>query len=144
VTLAFSQKHLLPSLRPPTSFHDQAPQRDEIRYRSGQQFIPDAKLRRNIRKVMQGRSLILQSDDEVDESHEEGENETQTSRTNKVGKDLLNQIELIPDVAAGLGRVDGSLVNVFNANFGVHVLLAGREPPAVYRRLFVQVRSFDS
>jgi hypothetical protein len=143
VTLAFSQKHLLPSLRPPTISHENSLRRNEVRYYSHMQWIPDQKLRKAIRKVIQGRSLILQSDDEDDEAND---SQSRSNIMEKNQQDLLDRIEAIPGVQDDLGKFNQSLKDVFSTYFGIQALGAGIEPPAVYRRLLVQVRreSFNS
>jgi hypothetical protein len=143
VTLAFSQKHLLPSLQPPTVLHENSLHRDEVRYYSHMQWIPDQKLRKSIRKVIQGRSLILQLDDEDDEAND---SQSQSNMTEKSQQDLLARIEAIPGVLNDLDKFAKSLKDVFGTYFGIQALGAGIEPPAVYRRLLVQVRheSFNS
>jgi hypothetical protein len=138
VTLAFSQKHLLPSLRPPTISHENSLRRDNVHYYSHLQWIPDQKLRKAIRKVIQGRSLVLQAEGEGDEADD---SQSRTSMTEKAQQDLLDRIEAIPGVEDGMGRLDASLKDVFRAYFGIQALGAGIEPPAVYRRLLVQVCS---
>jgi hypothetical protein len=40
-----------------------------------------------------------------------------------------------------MSRLDKSLKDVFSAYFGIQALGAGIEPPAVYRRLLMQVCS---
>jgi CxC4 like cysteine cluster associated with KDZ transposases len=143
VTLAFSQKHLLPSLQPPTISHENSLRRNEVRYYSHMQWIPDQKLRKAIRKVIQGRSLILQSDDEDDEAND---SQSRSNIMEKNQQDLLDRIEAIPGVQDDLGKFNQSLKDVFSTYFGIQALGAGIEPPAVYRRLLVQVRreSFNS
>ena len=136
VTLAFSQKHLLPSLRPPTISHENSLRRDEVRYYSHLQWIPDSKLRKAIRKVIQGRSLVLLSDDEDDEVDD---SQPRTNMTEKGQRDLLDRIEAIPGVQNDMGKFDKSLEDVFGAYFGIQTLGAGIEPPAAYCRLFIQV-----
>jgi len=137
VTLAFSQKHLLPSLRPPTILHENSLHHDEVRYYSHMQWIPDQKLRKAIQKVIRGRSLILQLDDEDDEANG---NQSRSNMTEKNQQDLLDRIKAIPGVQDDLGKLDQSLKDVFTAYFGIQALGAGIEPPPVYRRLLVQVR----
>jgi hypothetical protein len=107
------------------------------------QWIPDQKLRKSIRKVIQGRSLILQSDDEDDEAND---SQSQSNMTEKSQQDLLARIEAIPGVLNDLDKFAKSLKDVFGTYFGIQALGAGIEPPAVYRRLLVQVRheSFNS
>jgi hypothetical protein len=110
VTLAFSQKHLLPSLRPPTILHENSLHRNEVRYYSHMQWIPDQKLRKSIRKVIQGRSLILQSDDEDDEAND---GRSRSNMTEKSQQDLLDRIEAIPGVLNDLDKFAQSLKDVF-------------------------------
>jgi hypothetical protein len=138
VTLAFSQKHLLPSLQPPTVSHEHALQRDDVRYRGGQQLIADGKLRKAIRHIVQGRSLVVNSEDEDSDNDQEGSQGQRSART-KRDQDLLARVQAIPDVCAKLKAVDESLSNVFGQYFGIASLIAKQEPPAVYKRLFVQV-----
>ena len=143
VTLAFSQKHLLPSLQPPTILHENSLHRDEVQYYSHMQWIPDQKLRKSIRKVIQGQSLILQSDDEDDEANG---SQSQSNVMEKSQQDLLACIEAIPGVLNDLDRFAESLKDVFSTYFGIQALGAGIEPPVVYHRLLEQVRheSFNS
>ncbi|KDR76770.1 hypothetical protein GALMADRAFT_67161 [Galerina marginata CBS 339.88] len=54
VTLAFTWKNILPSLRPPTYIHPDAPQRSEIRYPVNPQCIPDKELRKSITAIFIG------------------------------------------------------------------------------------------
>ena len=138
VTLAFGRKHLLPSLCPPTISHKNSLRRDNVRYYSNLQWIPDQKLRKGIRKVIQGRSLVLQSEDEDDEADH---SQSRTHMTEQAQRDLLHRIEVIPGVQDGMGKVDKSLEDVFGAYFGIQTLGAGIEPPAAYRRLLMQVCS---
>jgi hypothetical protein len=142
VTLAFSQKHRLPSLRPPTMLHEKSLQRLAVRYRSGQQLIPQA-LRKAVRFIIQGRSLVVNSDD--DWSDDETENQSQkTSRSEKAKEDLMRRVAGIPDVCAKLAGVDRSLSALFTEVYGIAALLAGKEPPLAYKRLFIQVSRMRS
>ena len=138
VTLAFSQKHLLLSLRPPTISHENSLHHDNICYYSHLQWIPDQKLHKAIQKVIQGQSLVLQAEDEGDEAND---SQSQTSMMEKAQQDLLDRIEAILGVEDGMGRLDASLKDIFCAYFGIQALGAGIELPAVYRRLLVQVCS---
>src|SRR3984957_17549909 len=51
ISLAFSQKHLLPSLCPPTVSNEKSLRRENVRYQTVQQLITDSKLRKTVRKV---------------------------------------------------------------------------------------------
>ena len=135
VTLAFSQKHMLPSLRPPTTGHPKSLQRQEVRYQTGQQLIKPQSLRKDVRFVIQGRSLAISPDGEISD---EGDDEDGQS-TSKTKQQLVARVEAIPDVCIKLKLVNGALSELFAKYYGVPALLASKEPPAVYRRLFVQV-----
>jgi CxC4 like cysteine cluster associated with KDZ transposases len=54
MTLAFSQKHLLPSLWPLTILYKNSLHCNEVHYYSHMQWIPDQKLRKAIQNVIQG------------------------------------------------------------------------------------------
>ncbi|KAF8461833.1 hypothetical protein JB92DRAFT_3136976 [Gautieria morchelliformis] len=49
ITLAYSKKHLLPSLQPPTLITPEAPQRPSRRYESAQAPLKDKKMRQDLR-----------------------------------------------------------------------------------------------
>ena len=134
VTLAFSQKHLLPSLRPPTSLHETSLQRLDVRYRSGQLLIPEVSLRKAVRLIVQGSSLAMNPDDRSDDGDEDN-----IQQVNKAKKDQMSRVELIPDVCAKLEKVHKSLGTLFTQHYGIATLLTGREPLMVYKRLFIQV-----
>ncbi|KZP10585.1 hypothetical protein FIBSPDRAFT_757998 [Athelia psychrophila] len=139
ITLAFSQKHLLPSLCPPTISNEHSLQRDNVRYSSHMQYIPDQKLRKSVRKVISGRSLVLHADEEVDaDDHSESE------WTERAAQELLDRVDAIPNVADELGRLHESLKDVFNANFGIEALGAEYKAPAAYCRLFIQLSAEES
>jgi hypothetical protein len=143
VTLVFSQKHLLPSLQPPTILHENSLHRNEVRYYSHMQWIPDQKLHKSIQKVIQGQSLILQSDNEDDEAND---SQSRSNMTEKSQQDLLDHIKAIPGILNDLDKFAQSLKDVFSAYFGIQALGVGIEPPAIYQRLLVQVHheSFNS
>jgi len=107
------------------------------------QWIPDQKRRKSIRKVIQGQSLILQSDDEDDKANN---SQSQSNMTEKSQQDLLDHIEAIPGILNDLDKFAQSLKNVFRAHFDIQALGVGIKPPAIYRRLLVQVHceSFNS
>jgi hypothetical protein len=121
ITLAFSQKHLLPSLCPPTMPNSKSLQRTNVRYYSAQQLVADVKLRKAVRKVIMSRSLILNNGDTSNDEELEGCNSPE-----KAADELLARIDLIPDVCARLSKVDKSLGNVFISHFGIRALSAGR------------------
>jgi hypothetical protein len=142
VTLAFSQKYQL-SLRPPTTLHEKSQRQEEVRYRAGQQLIPQVQVRKAVRFVIEGRSLVFNSDD--DWSDDSGNDQSQKrGGSEKAKQDLLSRVNAIPDVYAKLKVVNDSLAALFAKHYGVATLIAGTEPPVVYKRLFVQVSAMRS
>lgn len=147
VTLAFSQKHLLPSLRPPTVLHDNAISRNSV-YVKDQTLLVDKKLRKLVRKVITGRSLVVaehekinQKEDGLESTDEEelAEGSIPCKSKKNVMKELLERIEVIPDACQQLSTVNDAAGKLFTANFGINAILAGFQAPDVYQKLFVQV-----
>lgn len=136
ITLAFSQKHLLPSLCPPTVSNEKSLRRENVRYQTVQQLITDSKLRKTVRKVIMGRSLILSGgNDSGDEELDRG-----GDISKKAADELLERVGLIPDVCNDLSNVNNALGRLFTTHFGISALSVGQTPPGVYQRFFIQVR----
>jgi hypothetical protein len=135
ITLAFSQKHLLPSLCPPTLSSNKSLRRENVRYCTAQQLLTDSKLRKAIRKVILGRSLVLRDGNDSGNEELHGGN----NMSEKAANELLERIDSIPDVCDRLSNVNGALGRLFATHFGISALSLGCTPPAVYQRLFVQV-----
>lgn len=158
VTLAFSRKHLLPSLRPPTISSDESPSRRSL-YVSRQQILDSPSPQRRsygtarklLRKVVVGRSLVLQEHeikamkegpekDADPETDEEGETKTsKTTLTVKAAADLLSRIKAIPETIEELKKIDPHVAALFEMFYGSVELVAKHDVPAPYRRLFTQV-----
>jgi hypothetical protein len=136
VTLAFSQKHRLPSLRPPTTLDEKSLRRTEVRQRTGQQLIPDHDLRKDVRFVVQGSPLV---EDFANNRSDDDEDTAGKSESRKAKQLLVSRVEKIPDVCKRLSSVNKPLAVLFNQYYGVARLNAGLGPPAEYQRLFVQV-----
>jgi hypothetical protein len=94
--------------------------------------VKDSKLRNVVQKVIKGRSLVLS--DGSDSGNDGGD------VSEKAANELLERINLIPDVCDQLLNLDPALGRLFITHFGISALSAGRTPPGVYLRLFVQVR----
>lgn len=153
VTLAFSRKHLLSSLKPPTTLSVSSPIRMKAYYDPRQQFLPDLKLRRMVRKAITGKSLrpLLPSIDEDEDEDEDGvgvvvDIQVLTAKAAAKRKAdaaaALAHIKVVGEVKDMLSLVDTALAQVFNENFGVDVFLSKQSAPGpgVYRDLFLQVR----
>lgn len=161
VTLAFSRKHLLPSLCPPTISSSYSPARSSG-YVSRQQILDSPSphrrghnvARKLLRKVVVGRSLILQDHElkEMDEltkeadveTDDEGEapipNTSKTTLTAKASAELLARIKAIPQATEELNKINVHVAALFTSFYGGQALLRKQEVPAPYRRLFTQVR----
>jgi hypothetical protein len=131
VTLAFSQKHLSPSLRPPTAFHENSVQRQKVRYLPGGQLIHPALLRKALRFIVEGRSLAINPDDDGSDIGDDDSSKTK--------QQLIARVNTIPDVCTQLKAVNRGLGALFSHHYGVATLSTGTKPPIVYRQLFIQV-----
>jgi hypothetical protein len=85
-----------------------------------------------------GRSLVLDGANELEDGGREA-GDTAVGMSEKTANELFDRIDSIPDVCACLANINSALGDIFTMHFGISALSAGREPPAVYRRLFVQV-----
>lgn len=166
VSSGFSRKHLLPSLKPPTSAHPDSPS-SNARYIKGQTLLVEAKLRKSVRQVIEGpsstkgarKSRGAKSPKKGDktrsqlsygaEDGESGEDDNDSEETveekaekaEKARKELEIHLERIPTVVGLLQDIDGALGELFEKNFGVAVVREGVAPPGVYVRLFRQVKA---
>ncbi|KAF8869960.1 hypothetical protein BD779DRAFT_1409557, partial [Infundibulicybe gibba] len=148
VTLAFNRKHLLSSLQPPTTLHEKAISREKTCYVTGQQLIPDSKLRKTVRRIIVGKRLALsaeESDDEDDEGEEEEEEGRNRGKVaHKTTQEVMKRVELIPYACEQLTQVNRGLGDVFTTHFGVGSLLNNIVPNDVYRRLLLQIVAEES
>ena len=159
VTLAFSQKHLLPSLQPPTTVSDDAPVRSRTRYVYKQQLLPDKDLRSLVRSILSGPSLLLANtrlgatitdsdgrvgirispDNEFEDSDDEHTGHA-VKNSAKAKKEFLTRIEAIPLACKKLTDVHASLGALFEQHFGLIALVNRTWGISVYHRFFLQVR----
>ncbi|KII92992.1 hypothetical protein PLICRDRAFT_87458 [Plicaturopsis crispa FD-325 SS-3] len=148
ITLAFNRKHLLPSLRPPTTLHADSLCRNTARYLAGQQLITDAQLRKLVRKVIAGRSVLLPGDSDDnsndDDANSDAPNLASSHAIERAAKDMISRIESIPDICTRLTAIHPALGQVFTEHFGISALAAKRKPPIVYRRLLHQLTAEES
>jgi hypothetical protein len=152
VTLAFNQKHLLPSLEPPTTISDFAPVRDDTRYVKKPQLLPDKGLRRLVRGIVSGPSLLLAGSVSTASTNLDGrqspdtsdDDETEIGQTinlaNEEKKEYLARIEAIPSACEQLTAENAGLGELFSEQFGLKALVERRWGISVYRRFFLQVR----
>ena len=168
VTVAFSRKNIQSSLQPPTVCHGDSITRAS-RYQSQLQAIPMSQLRKRLKKVVNGRSLVLQShermavsnanvhldtlasqdgsEEEEEEEDEEEEEEgcegdvtsTGTALDPKTASQLMARVKAVPQVVEDLTELNQHLGDMFKQHFGLEAILRHHEAPAVYRAFFIQV-----
>ncbi|KAJ7446823.1 hypothetical protein B0H11DRAFT_1745441 [Mycena galericulata] len=149
VTLAFSRKHVLASLCPPTTILPEAKNHGSL-YVSHQTLLVDSDLRKAVRKIVSGPSLvggdgIVAADVILVEGMDEEEEAAAALKKNdKVGEEKAQRINLIPEVIAQLKNVDPRLGSVFEAYFGLDTLENKLSPPKVYIELFMQIAAEES
>jgi hypothetical protein len=172
VTLAFNRKHLLPTLQPPTVLHEDSILREKAHYLGCQQLLSDKALRKLMRKVLTGPSLVLagspvsdQSNvtteeavgvegegigggDDDDDGDIEGYLQRVVGRRERTAKDrakedLFSRLEVIPSVHTKLLLVDTGLAEVFDRHYRLRTVTSV-PVPGVYSRLFMQVRAMHS
>ncbi|KAF8881979.1 hypothetical protein BD779DRAFT_1397130, partial [Infundibulicybe gibba] len=144
VTLAFHRKHLLPTLEPPTTLHEQAISRDKTNYVGGQQLLPDSKLRKIVRSIIIGKGLALSAEESAGEENAEGDEEGGGEIAEKAKQEMLRRAGLIPGACEKLMEVNEGLGSIFMKHFGIGSLLDGVIPSSVYRRLLLQIAAEES
>lgn len=130
VTLAFSRRNILQTLRPPTATDGRSAVRNGIRPQRGLQLIEDAILRKDIQFVLNGQALALPKPVDV----LEGVDQTRTAAL-----EMMDRIERIPGIVSRLDKVDAGLGKVFDGQFGISALMDGKPALKQYKNLFRQV-----
>jgi hypothetical protein len=152
VTLAFSRKHLLSSLRPPTTLDVYSATRHESVYRGRQQLLVDVTLRKLVRKIISGPSfpsaIVEGGDVEHGKNVVEGKQNSggakgdpKRKEASQAAEAALTHIELIGSATVQLKAVNQGLAEVFMEHFGFEAYSSGRKVPSVFRELFIQVCS---
>lgn len=145
VTLAFGRKHVLETLRPPTTLHKDPPVRSKCKYRSKQQLIIDPE---------EANDDILEEEEEIVASgtaltadalskKAAAEAKAKVAKAAKAIKDAMAamaHIDLVEELRPKLLIIDPGLESLFTEHFGVVAIAAHKKPPTHIRQLFVQVR----
>jgi hypothetical protein len=156
ITLAFNQKHLLPSLEPLTTVCNDSHKWERTHYIYKQQLLPDKDLWKLIQRIISGPPLIPVNSgsglvpNDLDKSQGPGggndsddDGITETSQAaksaNKSNNELFSQIEGIPLAYEKLTSINTGLGGLFRHQFGLEALMGGRWGNPVYQRFFVQV-----
>ncbi|KAJ7870818.1 hypothetical protein B0H14DRAFT_2345562, partial [Mycena olivaceomarginata] len=146
VTLAFNRKHLLPSLELPTVSQPDSTERSTTQYLPGQQLVTNRKLQRLVRCMITGPPLTATHDDE-EEDEVEGVSQKQTRAERVVAKtqqEMLERLNVIPGVVAGLSHVCPGLGALFESKFGGMSVMQGKGAADVYRCSFFQITAEES
>ncbi|PPQ69415.1 hypothetical protein CVT26_002453 [Gymnopilus dilepis] len=160
VTLAFSRKHLKPSLCPPTTIHPTSKVRRKARHPRKPQCFEDPYLRKLLRHTLTGPELRWINDGEVpadlvgvdeDFSDDESEEISQLKAEHraalaryKAAVDMRSRLECIEEVGSRLGQIDASLASLFDQCYGLQKLIHGHKAPSAYTTLFLHMASEDS
>ncbi|KAF9523163.1 hypothetical protein CPB83DRAFT_898984 [Crepidotus variabilis] len=132
VTLSFSRKNLLSTLKPPTSTDDRSEQRSTIRLESNLQFIAERALRKDIIYVLSGPSLELPAipKDSVPPTQ---------SVIN-----MMKRITSIPNLITRLSDLHISLGHTFEQWFGPDRILQRLKLESSYKELFLQLAAEET
>lgn len=166
VTLAFSRKHLLSSLEPPTTLSPNSPVRNDACYNPQQQLIIDAKLRSMVRKAVTGKPLPSLSDptsnnplliggekqglpstsgerltkkETTRRRVEETKRKAEEAKRKADAAAALLHIKLIQEVKVSLLSLHPSVAEIFDSVFGLDAFTSKKVVPKIYRDLFIQV-----
>lgn len=160
VTLAFSRKHVLSSLRPPTTLHNDSVIRDASVYLSHQQLLVDKTLRSLVRKIINGPafpSAALLGEDIARPAEQVGINlegkqnnsgvkgpSDSTKEAAQAAEASLAHIALIKSAVVQLKGVNPGLAEIFEEHFGFEAYISRHKVSTVFRGLFIQVRTRSS
>ncbi|KAG6810513.1 hypothetical protein H0H92_011540 [Tricholoma furcatifolium] len=157
VVVAFSKSRILHSLCPPTTPHIDSSIRSS-HFVTDKAPIAKAKLRKNLRQVVQDATLINRAPDAVEderdgesgegssseqsdtESGAGGNQEPATHAQRQINKDQGRRLALLPSVQAELCKINDSLGNLFQRLFSE----SRAAVPSPYKRLFMQISSRES
>lgn len=145
VSISFSQKMALPSLKPPTTIHPESMVYDKTVRVKETQCIPDRGLRKRMREILTGPSLAggLTPDKDQEESGSGSDAEqVRGARAEALAKKkegLKKRFQLIPKVVEDLSTLDHALGGLFQDYFGMEAVLKKVDVPHEYKELFFQV-----
>jgi hypothetical protein len=131
VTLSFNRKNILSTLKPPTVVDEQSEVKHGTKAQQGLQLISDKPLRKLIHTILSGKPLCLpRLPREAD-----GPLPMPCSEM----KEMMDRVELVPNVVARLSKIDKHLGALFDRYFGFEYLFSKGSSPAAYKELFLQV-----
>lgn len=131
VTIAFSRKNLLPSLRPPTTIGSTSAVRNDVRLTQNLQIIGNRTARLMLLHVLKGPKLS--------QLFAGGSMPNPTDPNFERNKALVERWSKIPELIVSLKSVNLGLGKTFEAHFGLEAVRSGRSIPEVYFKIFLQV-----
>lgn len=131
VTLAFSKRHLLASLRPPTTISPSHSNiRSDVRYYAQQQLIESKEIRKMVRQAMKDPAAI--EDDELIDPKSPSKHVAAASA-------MLEYLTLVDTTANELKKLNGGMGTIFINHFNSVNVIARQKVPIIVRRIFEQV-----
>ena len=146
VTLAFHQKHLIPSLRPPTTISEHSVLRDKCRYIRSQQCLIDKHARKLIRTAIMSRPHDLKYPPFHGQTREIETDDAMVAMVSgptpddQTVTDISEYTENVTIAITKLREVNGGAADIFTKWYGPE---AHHAPvPVAFKQLFLQVCSF--
>ena len=141
VSLSFHRKHVLSSLRPPTTVHPASPIR-ESQYRT-QTLIISGDLRRTMRKIILGQRRMSGLETDTTGSRTDTviarPDEISSVPADTVVEDKSDLVLLVIKTHKTLLSIDNALANLFYTEIGLKAVVSGKRHEE-YASLFLQVR----
>ncbi|KAJ3554915.1 hypothetical protein NP233_g12325 [Leucocoprinus birnbaumii] len=148
VTLAFHQKHLLDSIRPPTSISANPPLRPNVKYFPHQQLLPSPDLRKALRKAIRMGSIetITERIEEAKKEHpkKNGKSKGGTRLVDDILDELDWHLECVMTLSQDLKEVNEGLAEMFVQFYGVAAYRLGTEVPREIQEFFEQIAAEES
>ncbi|KAH6905379.1 hypothetical protein BKA70DRAFT_1504505 [Coprinopsis sp. MPI-PUGE-AT-0042] len=159
ITLAYSRKHVLDSLQPPTASSGLSMVRENTRYVTHQQLIPDALLRKHIRKVLdpptlegllgETQQLVREesrpsSPQKCDPAKKAKQEETARVLMARRASLAEQHLEDLTAVEIAMALYCPELLELFLENFGQQMFARNHRPPKVWKNLFLQLAAEES
>ncbi|KAG6806165.1 hypothetical protein H0H92_012461, partial [Tricholoma furcatifolium] len=128
VVVSFSKSRVLDSLCPPTTTHSDSLIRSS-RLLKDKALISNAKLRKNLREIVNGPAIVLRPNNEDEDNSDDVESEDEEATHSQ-----RRRISLLPSVHAELSKLNMALGTLFQRLF-----MHNEVPiPLPYKRLFLQ------
>lgn len=145
VSISFSRKMALPSLRPPTTIRPESVVYEKTIRVKETQCLADRGLRKRMREIINGPPLAGGPEPDRDPEDSGSDSDAEQARgaraeaLAKKKESLKKRFLLIPDVVKDLSQLDDALGGLFQEYFGTEAVLKKINIPREYKELFLQV-----